>query len=555
MTTIFPQAQLILDYKIYFEIEPPENRISLINHISKKHILYEICALNYRLKPKNEFYINESLENQVKELKYFAETEEIFMKYFRVIKKFTTTKQHYPIFFNRQACLFAIEEIINSDEIQDIENFSMSNSNVWESIIKYFLAVNYTITQIKKEENENGVSFETLNAKLLPLNEPMIKTDQLFVPYRGHQLIDYFLNTPEFSNEIKNYFQEFYEIEPKHFISNLISMYMGNSHENPERDFYYSVPEEKQDFFDRLSKRVVNKETYKLISIRKSPFINMGEHEYLLSDNSFLIEKTYSQFINDFWFDWVKDIKDEKGKQKFTISFYRSTFGYFFEKYISEILKNSFENCKYSKLLMFDDLKITTSKRQIEIADIYFRYNNKIFLGQAKSGSIYDVEKFGGSVEILYKNNRDVFFENFGVNQIIESLSTMDEYIKNLDYKFPKGHSYQVYPCIIVNDKSFQTPLMAEIFNVRFQELLKDFNIKKVKVNPLTLIHINDLERLEDSLNKNPKEIWKFLEYNHKNKKFVTPFYDTIDSKWEGRKYPTRILELLKSLIYKYNGY
>jgi hypothetical protein len=94
---------------------------------------------------------------------------------------------------------------------------------------------------------------------------------------------------------------------------------------------------------------------------------------------------------------------------------------------------------------------------------------------------------------------------------------------------------------------------MPDTFNSRFKELTASFAIKKVKVNPLTLIHINDLERLEDSLNRNPKEIWELLKYNHRDKRFAPPFYNSINRKWSGRQYPPRILELFKSLILKYN--
>jgi hypothetical protein len=553
MTISAPKAQIILDYKIYFGVEPPSNRISLIKHVSKKSILYEISALNYRLKPKNKVHIDNSLETQIKELKYFTKTQDLFLKYSSVAKEFTKSTVNYPNIFNRQACIFATEEIINSEEIHDIEDFEMARIEVWEAILKYLLAVNFVITQIKEETDDESTSFESLNPKLLPLNELSIETDQIFTLFRGYWLIDYFLKRPDFSNEVKNYFQEIYGIEPKHFIFHLMSMYTTNSSEKPELNFFYFLQDGHEDLFERLSKRVSNKEIYKLISIRKSPFINVGVRKYLIADNSFLIEKAYSQFLNDFWFDWIKLIKDDNGKFRYNIHQYRSVFGYFFENYISKILTKSFENYKYSKLLMFDQLKINSVNGNIEIADIYLRYGNKILLGQVKSGSIYDSEKYGGNVEQLYKNNRIAFFENFGVNQLVESITLMDNHIQKLDKKFPKGHSYEVYPCIIVNDKSFQTALMPDTFNNRFKELIVNFSIKKVRINPLTVIHINDLERLEDSLSQNPKEIWELVKFNHRDKQFAPPFFNTVNRKWTGRQYPPRILELFKSLILKYN--
>ena len=546
------KTQLILDYELVFKEKPPTNRISLIKHISKESILYEIAALNYRLKPKYVVNIDSSFDTQVKELKHFTQTHELFTKYSRVAEKYTESKNNYPIIFNRQACLFAIEEIIGSSEMRTDEAYVLSKIEDWDTIIKYYLAVNYVITQIKEEKDDDEVIFESLNAKLLPLNELQIETDPLFTPFRGYWLIDYFLNKPDFKEHVIKYFQEVYRIEPQHFIFLLMEMYLANQAEHPDHNFYYQIQEEKQYFFDKLSVRNPNNEIYKLINIRKSPFINVGKLKYLLADNSFLLDKSYSQFLNDFWFDKIKHIMDENGAPKFTFQVYRSEFGYFFERYISTILKRSFENYKYSTLLMFDQLKIYLHKEPIEIADVYLRYNNKILLGQVKSGSIYDTEKFGGDMELLYKNDRNKFFDNFGVNQVVQSLYRMDEHILKVDHKFPKGHSYEVYPCIIVNDKAFQTPLMANTFNTRFQELLKDFNIKKVKVNPLTLFHISDFERLEDSLNKKPQQIWELLKYNHKGK-IVPPFYNTINLNSLFRQYPARIKELFNSLILKYN--
>lgn len=554
MAIAAPKVQIILDYESFFGVKPPENRISIINDISKEHILFELVALNYRLKPKEAIYIDTSFETQVKELKRFTmEDKELFIKYSTVANKHTKSKSDYPLIFNRQACLFAIEEIINSSEIRTIENFVMARVEVWEAILKYLLAVNCMITQIKEEKDENKISFEVLNPKLIPLNELSIETDQIYTPYRGHRLIDYFLNSPEYTNEINQYFQTKYGIEPHHFIYHIMAMYFANAHDNPEHNFFYRLSE-KQGVFDVLSERTSNAEIYKLLSIRKSPFINVDELKYLISDNSFLLEKAYSQLINDFWFDWIKHIKGDNGGNKFNINQYRGVFGLFFEKYLAQIFAKCFENYKYSTLLMFDQLKIKTPKGTVELADIYFRYGNKILVGQVKSGSIYDVEKYGGDIESLYKRDRNKFFENFGVNQIVESLTNIDNNIQELDPKFPKGHTYEFFPCIIVNDKAFQTPLMPDVFNIRFQELLAGFNIKKVTVRPLSLIHVSDLERLEEPLNAKPKQIWDLFKYHYRDKKFMPPFYSTINHECPRRQYPNRIKDLFRQLVAKYNA-
>lgn len=248
-----------------------------------------------------------------------------------------------------------------------------------------------------------------------------------------------------------------------------------------------------------------------------------------------------------------KNVKDEQGKSKFKITLYRSAFGYFFENYMGEILKVCFENYKHSILLMFNQLKLPTKNGNIEIADVYFRSNSKIILGQVKSSSIYDDDKFGGTIDTLYKNDRNSFFEKFGVNQLVKSIEILEEHMINIDPKFPKGHVYTIYPCIFLNDKALQTPLMADTFNARFQELIVDLKTNKVNIKPLTLIHINDLEKLENYLNKNPKEIWELFRFNQRDKHFIPPIYATLNFKLRGLKYPDKIMKLFTSLVSKYN--
>ena len=546
MRRIAPRAKVVLEYKSFFACDPPENRISIIKGISKYHIICEIVALNYRLKSKTELLYDNSLETQKVELKYFTKTEHQYNEYYNVIDKFIKKENDYPIIFNREACLFAIEEIINSDEIVEIPYFDMAKIEVWNSIFKYLISVNSAIIHHLNNDKFDRIGFEYLNPKLFTFNELSIQTDVIFTLYRGYKLLKYFLNNTIFSDEVKNYFKEIYSLEPERFVSFLINIYIWNSEKDTKFNFLYvaNKDDEIYELLKTLSKIEYNENIFKLISVRKSPFIKTDDTTYLLSDSVFLIEKVYSQFLNDFWFDRIKLLKDDTGNSKFNYKFYRGNFGYFFEDYISTILRNCFINYKYSILLLFDELKVNN----YEIADVYFRYDKKILIGQVKSGSIYDNEKYGGNIEILYKNNREKFFKDFGINQIYSSIIDIEKKVQFLDSKFPKNKSYTIYPCIIVNDRALQIPLMADVFNKRFQELLINFDNKKVKIKPLTIVHINDLERLEEHLNKNPKYIWDILEYQYQDKYFVPPFYDSLNRQLKKRLVPKRVIETLKSI-------
>lgn len=548
-----PKPQLILEYAHFYNDPLPENRLDIIANIPTEPLLYEIAALNYRLKPKTEVQFNGSLEFQIKELQYFLKDIVLYRKYAAVAERFTKGKYNYPLLFTRQSCIYAIEEILNSDYKTETQDEEFGTIEHWESIVRYLLAVNTEITKINSEKDDNKAGFESLNPKLIPLNELGIETDPIYTPYRGFHLLNYYLNHPEYKDYVIQYFQEQYFLEPAEFIMNILRMYLANSSENPEWDFFYQVEESNLPLFDALSKRYTSKDVYKLLNIRKSPFVKTGQKKYIITDNTFLLEKCYSQFINDFWFDKLKVQKDSSGKTIFNIHKFRSDFGYFFESYLNGILHYSFEKYKHSKLLTFEGLKISSNQGEIELADFYLRYSNRIILGQVKSGNIYDVEKFGGTLEVLYKNDREKFFENFGVNQIIESIKNVDRYVKQLDLGYPKGHQMKIYPCIVVNDKALQTPLMADIFNKRYSELLSTLNIPKLILKPLTLIHISDLETIEEALHNKPKEIWNYFDENHKAKTFIPPFYNSVGKFGKRRKFPEKVSKLYNELISKYD--
>ena len=115
---------------------------------------------------------------------------------------------------------------------------------------------------------------------------------------------------------------------------------------------------------------------------------------------------------------------------------------------------------------------------------------------------------------------------------------------------FQRGKTITVYPIIIVNEKVFQTPLMAQLFNARFQEQVHNIKLTKVNVKPLAFTHISDWENAEDYLYANPKKIWALLDYHCRNKRFIPPFFNTLNRKLprlnKGRKVVDRFLNVLK---------
>jgi hypothetical protein len=554
----YPKAQLILSYEEFFGVKPIDDRIALIKSIPKRNLLTEILALNYRLKPAKEMNVDSSMETQIRELEYFTAISYKHKKYYKslylrhVINKPSRIREIYPLLFTREGCLYALEEVLNSKEfVEADEDFIMADVDVWLGILKYLISINDEITKYKNTDEQEDL-LESINSKLISLNESAVEVSAVYTPYRGMKLVEFILQQQHYGTELNDYINYNYSMSPEEFIFKLVHIYIVT--QGSEFEFFYYVLEAENSLFNKLSVRHPNVEIYKLISIRKSPFIKFSEEMFLISDVSFLLEKAYSQLINDFWFDWIKAVKDENKNARYPISNYKSMIGYFFESYVATIFRESFRNYKYSKLLLFDDLKIKVTTNQIEIADIYLRYGNRILLGQVKSSSIYDDQKFGGDLTSLYRGSRENFYDNFGVNQLIESIECIENLMGRLDTGFPKGHSYILYPVIVVSDKALQTVLMADIFNKRFQELLQSVNVRKVRVRPLTLIHINEMERMERHLLNKPSDIWNILELNFRDRRFIPSLYNTLNLFGITYEFPDRIRTSFLDVVKKYTG-
>lgn len=549
MTRLAPDTRLILEYSTFFN-EEPKSRIELLEGLSKEAILYELAYLNHLLKPKNRVFFDSSFDTQKEILKHLLKSDVLYRLYFRVFVKHFHGKLS-PIIFFRGTFLYAIEEVYQSDEITSINGFKFDNVGQWERLFKYLLAVNTELLKVKsfsKEADENP-TFENLNPASLPINELMVEINPVFTVHRSFSMLDFFLKSERYSESVIQYFKKTYGCTPKEFIQRVQRVIMHESYE--DRKFGFSYPTNREDpFLETLSRKIRSKDIFKFIGIRKSPLIKVNGNEYLLADSIFLIEKCYSQFLNDFWFDFLKRNCKDTAEQNKAIDEFGGYFGRFFEQYCIGILERIFRGYKHSVFLALDQLTIPDSKGGSEFSDFYFRYNNKIIVGQIKGGSVKDQSKYGGDIECLYQQGREEFFSRFGVDQLVKSVSTLTEKASIFDKNFPKGNQLHVFPILIVNEKVFQTALFADVFNDRFKELTNQLEFKKVSIKRLILTHVSDWENLEASLSESPKRIWEIFETHLQDKKFVPAFSNTINKLVPSQKrvpkdFAQRLLKLL----------
>lgn len=581
MTLTLPKPQLILGYRDLFKEEPPNDRLMLLHGMDKETVLAEILRLNYTFRPWERMYQDTSFSTQSRELLYMCgENKELYNLYATRLTPFTKMQDDYSLLFTRQTCLFAAEEIIQSN-LAHVPGFTMKDS--WDALLRYLFAVNSTITDIRMEDEKKGDTlpgtsplvdepsetimtsispFEDINKRTFTLNELSLDTNSVTLINRGLKLLEYLTRSSDIGVITTSYLFEMYGMEYDHFIYELASMHFSNNQKKTnnmvresgsgeiDMTFMYFPAPDSESLFEAFSKIFPSTSPIKLQSIRKYPFYK-GSKGYMVTDNIFLLEKGYTQFINDFWFDKVRHIKGPDGGVEFPVRRYRGIIGDFIESYVGEMIEYAFSEAKHFKVKKFDELMVVEKGKQVELLDLYIREKNQIFLAEVKSTNIYDDARYGESLGSFYKHDRNQFFKSFGIHQLVHALELLVRHAHIFDPGFPPKGGIKVYPTIVVNEKGLQTPLMAQVFNTYFKTVLPASLDQRLKIQPLIIMHVSDWENIEDHLHKCPKDFFKLLKYHVRSPNFMPPFYNTIRLKEINRK-PYKAIQQLGELVKKY---
>lgn len=520
-----PTSNLVLGYTNLIG-SPPPPRLDLVRHISRNSLLLELAGLNFRLRGKFAKAINSKLSGQEKELFYFCGKDKaLYNQYAATANQYTDGKK--TNIFSRPSCAFAIEEIIQSD-IPEIPGFKLSKLSEWEAILQYILAVNEHITSYERQTTST-VTFEMLNPYLIPLAEMLLVPDPLYTLHRGLMLLDYLAVAPSTQDALAAYMTRKYRVGYEEFIKQLYCIYFANEHQNSNLNFYYMVPDSDpfKYFFDLFSERKHTTDPVKLLNIKKHPFYKNLSGHYILSDNLLLLDKAYQQLINDFWYDHLMHLNTKS--KPFSFQDYKALIGRFFEQYVDGLIRRSFAAQPGYVIKSLDELKVKVKKQQTDAADLYIRQHDKVLIGEIKSTAIYDDERYGGNLNALYRNDRAKFFKKFGLDQLVSYIKKLKEHLKEIDQGLAEQKKIRVWPVIIFNEKAFQTPMMAPVFNKRFKELLGDEKLPGMYVYPLTIMHVGDVEQMHIAVKKQPGLLWELLTRNFSQTKFIPPFYITLN--------------------------
>lgn len=531
----------LLKYSEAYNESIPEILTDLVREIPKEELISTIVAINSRINPVNNSHLDDSRGTQVDCLRMLFldnqnSLEDSNCIYF--LEKYLRTPENY-ILFSRVTCLYALQEIFCC------ENFSLVTPHytvdLREKILKFLLLMNTNILKFDQEYNSSGHQqlgsrfFEFFMFKEIPQNQYYHSLNQL------------------------NFFEKSYsflkKLEGNLFLGNHFSIYLFNtfglksfadffkffvytyfkSYDDTLKLNYINIEQDKLEFvriLDGFSARTNynkidsdNLKIFDFLDLKKSPLYknknrsNENMISYLVLDNRFLLEKIYSLFINDFWFDYLKP----------NAICSRADWGnfigdVFFEPFIEEIFTECFKSNTRTIFMHTNDLKLNIDNRnKKEYADYYIREKNKIILAEAKSNFLPLINgyKTVNTLEDFDKIDLDKFYKDYGLYQLVKkTLKRFHEYkylLKDREFNF--ANKVEIFPTLIVNDHIFSSGYASMAFKMKFEELLNEESLSIEtdfhKIYPLTIINVADLQNIKMSLKYGKQNIFNIFRHYH----------------------------------------
>lgn len=530
---------VIIKYSEFYIKKIPNYPINLIKHLPKTELIVTISRINSLLNPQNSNGIDNSFETQIECVKTITDQDQNLKTYnYKSVEKYY--KKHFSenhILFTRTTCLYALNEIISSNVfLKEIKTTYLPEERM--GIFEYLLVCNEIFLNLSEKYSPNelekqGVDFFEFSAfNGLPFNQYLLNENPLTTFYRSWFLFTKIQNNVIFSEHFNNYTLEEFGTKD---IQELFKIFVYNyffSFDMNLKINYLNIPKKEKivinilnSFSNPIQQKNIdhkNIKTLDFLTLKKNPLFrinlkNKSEFEsYIILDTKMLLNKVYSLFFNDFWFDYLK-IKTE---------YKRSDWGsfigtHYFENIIFEIIDFSFKNNPSYTIKKYDELKLKyKGNNLIEVADIYISKRQKVFLAEVKSNYINMVDGYKSVTDIksFLKLDLNSFYEKFGLEQLVTKTINDFHSYKHLlnDKSLNLDRKVHIYPAIIVNEDILTSGTFSFILRNKFDSLMNEHNISKKNkvqlIKPLLVISIEQLQELEQSFSENSLDFFNFLD-------------------------------------------
>lgn len=508
--------QLLVGYKDLFNEDNTEV-FKRIGEYPLEIVLAELVGINYELRGSTDLYSNMDVNIQEKILNKWLDNDRYLLELYDKLNLYSKSKKNLNVtIFNRAACLYGIDFCYRN--LKPKVGEFIYTRRFWIDLIQFCFACNDVITQFNSEESSKVSLLEDVNAKQALLNELNTTSNPILVFNRYISLISFFKNDKNYNKYLTKYLASL-NLNPESLITSLFLIYFNNNQKRGLKFFIKLDKAESPDTYSLLQwlsdiKLFPKKHDLDLLSIYKWPVFRRSEEEFIILDVELLLDKIYRQFINDFYFDFLRN-------EGITYQTYKGFIGVFLEEHISaefgEVLTSSPNTVyRHTKDLIFGN-------PEKELCDIYIRHKKNIFIGQVKSTNFTDDQKFQGTFE-FYKGDMERFYKDVGIIQLVQTIEWMTKFENEIDSKFEK--KTKIFPAVILSDKFFQTPLMPQVLSNEFTKRLSKIS-HNFYIQDLIVMDVSSVERLKAINKKKGKVFWEIL-WRNKTSDLAPHFNNTL---------------------------
>lgn len=564
----------VLKFDDFFNENEDFDRFELIKGIPRVELIATISSINHLIKSPLDIGFNNSFENQVKLIDTIflthlnPDNRKYTLEYIKTLNQIFQKENGNVTLFTRVSCLYALNEIILTDKIKNeqVPKYVFHLPDCL-NIFKFLLLTNKELLNYSENYNDEMSSdnlgkdfFKVFMFKEIPHNQYYYIQNPINLLNRAVSLFNYLKKT--YNEQLAEYLEEYKIDSPEEFVGIIGHFFMSKGAIVNLHCFKVPITDiETINRLDKLSQRGAGRpnvglKKFEFLEIKKGPFYRCPGKEnniYLLMDNMFFIEKAYDLFYWDFFFDKLAKGLNQKKREK-ALKNWGGVVGRFFEDYLKSILEYSFNNHKDIVLKCTDELLVDNGD---EFADFYVRRKRQVIVGQAKCSFLPQI----GYKEVYslddYNNiSQEEFFGRFGLYQLVDTtIANFREYALQIDQGLPKNKVF-VYPVLITNEPIMANGLTSQVFNKKFNDLLIERGIeidnKSCKINRLTVIHISEFERLQQSLKDKDFKLDNLLQSfsDNTNVEFSRNVYsqfmnfdNLIKKKVKGKAIPKYIIE------------
>lgn len=260
----------------------------------------------------------------------------------------------------------------------------------------------------------------------------------------------------------------------------------------------------------------INPSWSEFTKLKKNPLVELENENYLILDFEFLLDKLFSSLYHDILL-YSKLKNFNKFSQDYNTQFVEDN-----------LLENTFKAVFGKSYIKLSESKIKKNKFKgidnLSLPDFYIRNGRKVFLFECKNSFISNANKIDLDTDELLNeiktkfyyasNNKSSKVKSKAIRQLLNflNLSISGKYIFFDNIKNPDRLVY--YPILLVTDPTLTSLGFNQLLNSYFKEEFDKADLeKKVRLRPLTIIHIDDFLFHQTRLKKLSKIIDQYHKY------------------------------------------